>query len=173
MSVISEHLYKGVVVQGAQNAGTGPEAKLRVQDAILERVADLAGVVIPEETVLTEAERLRQVYLSRAKYENLSSGKYLEVLMDMQQSPEEYAQMFRRDALKELELQEVIRAIIEAEGLQVTHGELEEEARALARRQGMTLEAVKGLLGEDLTMLKQDILEQKVRTLVYESAAFS
>ena len=56
-----------------------------------------------------------------------------------------------------------MRDLVKRLGLTVSRGELEDEAIALAQREGTSLEDVKRFFGEDLSMLERDVLNRKAR----------
>jgi len=64
----------------------------------------------------------------------------------------------------------VLKEIIAAENLEVSKEELEEEAKALSVRHQMPVEMVKDFLGEDLELLKDDLLVRKAIDFVQAHA---
>lgn len=166
MKTLSQKHYKGIVVNGADQFQSQDE----LIDAILNGIARTAGIVIPQDVIDQEAKLLMQAYLAQMRYAKLSSGGYLPTLRTITENQEAYQEYFQDLAVRELQREQVLREIIEAETLTVTQEELEAEAAAIAARQEITVQEVKAFMGDDLAMLKPDLLKRKARQLVYHYA---
>lgn len=139
----------------------------REKNRSMERMRSVLDRILERETVpvstkqLEEETTLRMLeYRHRLQYESMTSGL---CYAQMQEDAEELYQKFREEALRELQEQKLLQMVIQREKLEVSRKELEEEAMALAARQDMPLEMVKGFLGEEYGMLKEDLLEKKAR----------
>ena len=131
---------------------------MRTEDALLEAVLRTHDVEVPQDLVDDEVRMMVLELNHRLKYESLTSGRYAGLTQaEMADRMEE----FRKEAFKLVKTRLVLKRIIEAEHLEVTREELEEEARAISIRQQMPIEMVKDLFGEDLEPLREDLLVRK------------
>jgi len=103
----------------------------------------------------------------RLKYESLATGAYVSLT---QEDRDEYWAEFNREAFKLVKTRLVIQGIIDEEKFTLSKDELEAEAEAIATRQQTSIDEVKKFLGEDLEMLKKDLLVRKAIDFVYAHA---
>lgn len=139
-------------------------------DAALEQVSENIDLRFSPEDIDTRAMLLLRNWLAQTRYNNFSNGRYTEIVFDMQRNPEDYQDRFRRDALRELREERILQAVIDAEALEVSQQELESEASAMAARQHASLSELRQILGEDLSLLRRDLLLKKAREIICDSA---
>jgi len=149
---------KGVEVEQARKAPSPRNAEMRIEDALLEAFLKTHDVEVPQNLVDDEVRMMVLELNHRLRYESLASGRYTgftqaEIASRMEE--------FREEAFKLVKTRLVLKRIIEAEHLEVTQEELEEEARAISIRQQMPIEVVRDFFGEDLGPLKDDLLVRK------------
>ena len=159
--------YKGIEVEHVKNAPTAKNAEIQLADRIIEKLLEANDIEIPQDLVDEEVKMMVLEMNHRMKYEILASGAILDLTQeDMAARLEE----FKSEAFKLVKTRLVLKEIIEAENLEVTKEELEEEAKAISLRQQMPVEMVKDFLGEDLASLKNDLLVRKAINLVQANA---
>lgn len=145
-------------MERARKAPSPRNAELRREAALFEAVLKAHDVEVPQNLVDDEVRMMVLELNHRLRYESLTSGRYAGFTQaEMAGRMEE----FREEAFKLVKTRLVLKRIIEAEHLEVSQEELEEEAKAIAVRQQMPIEMVKGFLGEDLAPLKDDLLMRK------------
>jgi FKBP-type peptidyl-prolyl cis-trans isomerase (trigger factor) len=127
-----------------------------MKDDLLEAFVEASEIAVPESRFEETVERMTLEVLHGKRYEYLANGKIF-----MPEDIEQFTEDIRSLAYTQLKTQLVLEDIIEKEAFEVTRDELENEAKALAERQQMTVEAVREFLGEDLASLKDDILIKK------------
>ncbi len=124
---------------------------------------DCYDIEVPEEAIQNELDYLTLQLKHNMQYDRLSGG-------DLHLFPEQeiaaQQEDLRRAALFEAKEPRVLKALIEELELDASTEELEEEAAAMAQRQGSTVDAIKQFFGEDLSLLKRDVVEQKARDWV-------
>lgn len=167
MQKISVKDYKGVEVEWVNTAPSARNAEMRLKDAILDKVLEANDIEVPRDLVDDEIRRMTLDLNHRMKYEVLASGGYLDFSRD---DVAERMEKIKEEAFKLVKTRLVLKAIIEAENLEVTLEELEEEAKAISVRQQMPIEMVKDFLGEDLEMLKDDLLVRKAISFINANA---
>ena len=151
---------KGVVMELVIN----PELQ---QNVILDKVLDAYDIEVPQELVDEEFKMIVLEFNHRAKYESMATGRLLEFTPD---ETEDRIKQFKEEAFKLVKTRLVLKRIIEEGNLEVTKEELEEEAKALSVRQQIPIEMVKDFLGENLELLKDDLLVRKAIVLANSNA---
>jgi trigger factor len=127
-----------------------------MQEDILEKFVEESDVVAPENLVEEAYDRLILEITHKRKYEAMMTGQFY--MPGTMEFSEEY---IRQEALKQVKTGLALEEVIQKQKLEATKEELETEAKAMADRQQTTVEAIKGFFGEDLSILKQDILIRK------------
>lgn len=138
-----------------------------MREAILDQVLAANDNQVPQDLVDHEITRMVMELTHKKKYESMMFGGYSDFMEDELADPRE---RFREEAFKLVKARIVLEGIIAAESFEVTQTELEEEAKAIAVRQQLPVEMVKEFLGEDLELLKDDVLMRKAMDLVCASA---
>lgn len=128
-------------------------------DEAVTALAAQYGITAPLEQVEAEVSALEQEFCCRMRYESLASGV---IPVSVKPDHDELHTQAVQSVLTRL----VLEHVISAEKLTVTREELEEEAQAIARRQDMPIETVRGFLGPDFHLLQRDLLEQKAMDLI-------
>ena len=167
MPKIAVKNYKEVEVKLANNAPSAMNAELQLNDGILEKVLEANDIEVPQDLVDEEVRMMILEMNHRMKYESLATGAHVDFTQeDMNARLEE----FKAEAFKLVKTRLVLKGIIEVERLEVTKDELEEEAKAISVRQQMPVDMVKNFLGEDLELLKDDLLIRKAIDHVHANA---
>lgn len=141
-----------------RNAPSTQNAERRIEDATLERVLEAKDVEVPQNLVDDEVRMMVLEFNHRMKYESLASNRDIGFTQDEMAARMEE---FREEAFRLVKTRLVLRRIIESEHLEVTKEELEEEAKAISIRQQTPIEMVKSFLGDDLELLRDDLLVRK------------
>ena len=129
-------------------------------EAVWRRFVFDYDIDVPEEAIQNELAFVELSLRHGMQYDRLTGG-------DMHLFPgrelAEQEDEMRQAALFEAKEPRVLKAIIAAQGFQVTPEELLAEAEAVAQRQRSTVDELKRFFGDDLGMLKRDVLERKAR----------
>jgi len=125
-------------------------------EEVIEKYIETFGIEVPEDIIEETIKMMTEQVFHSKRYECMANG-----VVFMPGDLEKYAEEIQIEAKKLVKTQLVLDYIIEKEAYEVTMGELEEEAAALAERQQVTIETVKDFLGEDLSAIKKDILTRK------------
>ncbi len=134
------------------------------RDAAFRHAVELAPISVPDEAVEAEHTLLLAEFKHRLTYDSMAIGQSIY----QHEGLEEQLEALKCEAVFHVKAKLVLDDVIEQENLSVSAKELEEEGRAIAQRQGMTLEQVKDLLGADLSMIKRDLLERKALDFIVE-----
>lgn len=155
--------YKGIEVEQVENAPSVKNVEEQLKDRILEKVLEANVIEVPQDLVDEEVSMMVLEMNHRMKYESLASGAYLDFT---QEEIDARLKEFKAEAFKLVKTRMVLEGIIEVENLEVTKEELEEEAKAISLRQQIPVKMVKDFLGEDLGLLKKDLLVRKAINLI-------
>jgi trigger factor len=159
--------YKGVEVERVKNALSPKNSEMQMKDAIIDKVLESNDIEVPQSLVDDEVKMMLIEMQHRMKYESMSFGGYMDLTQD---DMAECVEKFREEALKQVKTRLVLKGVIEAENFEVTKEELEEEAKAISVRQQMSMEMVKDFLGDDLELLKDDLLVRKAMDFIFVNA---
>ena len=140
-------------------------AQRAFEDVLMTKVAEGIKAEIPDEMIEMQAHQMLEGF----KQQLASQGIPFEQYTKMTGMNEEQIIMDAKEpATNQVRMDLAIRAIIKAEGLEVTDEEVENEIKALAEKYGMELDTVKKFLNpEDI---KEQVMREKVIKVVADSA---
>lgn len=128
-------------------------------DKIIE-IARRRGFTPDLQQIELEARQMCREWLHRKEYA-VMMGVCLSEMEGIEETPEKLFAHFRQEALQEAGFQWIVQDLTAKNLLSVSPEELEQEAKAVAQRQHVTMDTVKKLLGEDLYALRKDLMERK------------
>lgn len=141
-------------------------AKEAKTDLALQKAVDNAEVVdMPGEMVHAEVHRAMEEFLGNMKRQGIEPEMYYQLTGTTEA---DLHKQFEGEAESRVKTNLVIEAISVAENIEATATDIDAEVKTLAETYGMTEDAVRGALSED--MLKHDIVLKKAIDLVVESA---
>ena len=135
------------------------------ETAAVEKAAENATMELPESLVEEELDRQMNNFAFQLQNSGMSIEQYAKM---MGGDLNTMRKAFRPAAEKQARAEVTLRAIIEAEHLEVSEEEVEAEYQNLADAYHMELERVKALAGVD--SLRQDLQVRKAVKLIAESA---
>jgi trigger factor len=119
---------------------------------------------MPDGLIDAAVEQMSLELQVRSVYENMASGDTTSFMRD---DPVIRQERIRSEVAKQVKTDLVFKQIIEAQHLEVTSEELEQEAKAISERQQVPLETVRGFFGEDMALLRGDLLVRKAIDFIY------
>ncbi len=138
------------------------------KDAVIEKVFEANPVEAPKVMVEDEIDRMAQELDQQLRYQGLSLDQYMQFL---QKDAMGFREELRPEAEKKVATRLVLMSIVEAEGVEVTEADLEEELKNMAASYNMSVEEVKNAIGaEGMTFFKKDIQLKKVIDMLYDKA---
>ncbi|MCR5526794.1 MAG: trigger factor [Lachnospiraceae bacterium] len=143
------------------------QAKAKKEDEAIEAIVKDSKMDIPEAMVETEAEQLLDNYAVRLQQQGLSLDMYMKYtgitrdkLMDQ----------MKDQAKKNIESRLVLEAIVDAEKLEASDEEFENEVKKMADQYKMEVDKLKDVIGErEQKAIRGDIAIQKAVDLVVSS----
>lgn len=159
--------YKKDLVEKMQESKSA-WAKGQMKDKALEKVVELNNIEPPKAMVDDEVDNMLREMQMQLSQSGINFDMYLSMLgRDINQLREEMAE----DAKKRVEIRMVVRAISEAEKIEATDEDIENEIAALATQYGLEVEKARELLGGDnLDYLSRDVKMKKAVDLVFDNA---
>ena len=135
------------------------------QERVMDKVIENLEADIPEAMVETQLDRVAEDFSYRLAMQGMEFESYLKMTG---MTKEQFRQVFKPQALRQVKIRLALEKIAELEGLEVTNEDLNAEFAKLAENNKMDVEKVKELLSaEDL---RGDMLCQKANDFVIANA---
>ena len=141
------------------------QAQADFENAVMEQLVENMECEIPDGMVESQTDRLMDDYAMRLQSQGIPMDQYMSM---MGMTPEMMRASARPAALKQVQTEVALTAVVKAEGIQVTDEDYEAEVARLAEQYGLPAEQVKTAVpAEDL---KRDLALKKASELVLASA---
>ena len=141
------------------------QAKADFENAVLEQLVENMECEIPDGMVERQTDQLMEDYAMRLRSQGITLDNYMSM---MGLTPEAMRDSAKPSALKQVQIELALTAVAEAENIQVSDEECDEEAGKLAEQYNMSLEQVKAAVKVD--SLRKDLKLRKANELVMSSA---
>lgn len=140
----------------------------QMKDKAIEKLVASNEVEVPAVMVEDEMSRMAQELDQQLRYQGMSLGQYLEFVgKDMAAFRDE----LRPDAERQVKTRLLLMGIVEAEKIEVSSEELEEEIKVMAIQYNTNADEIKKMLGfENLTFLQKDLQIKKAIEFIYDNA---
>ena len=144
------------------------EAKRAKEDAAVDKAIENAQMDIPEAMLQTQCRQMLDDFSRRMQSQGLSMDQYFQFTG---MTAEKMMEDMKPQALKRIQTRLVLEKVAEAENIQPTEEEVNEEISKMAEAYKMEADKLKELLGErELEQMKKDMAVQKAVTLVADAA---
>lgn len=140
-------------------------AQRAFEEAVLEKLGEALEVELPEAMVEYRADRAVEDYRYRIESQGMRFDQYLSM---MGMNVDGMRKQFEPGATRQIRVELALEEVAKAEGLEITPEEMEEEYAKLAKDYRMEPDQVKAAVNEE--DLKHDLLTQKARQIVFDSA---
>jgi trigger factor len=142
------------------------EADQTLRDTLVEKASENAEMDVPDAMVDTEVDRMMQEFEQRLQMQGMNLELYFQF---SGQKEEDLRGQMKEDAAKRVRTNLTLEAIADAENLEVSDEEAEEEVTKLAEQYNMAADNIKQALG-GLDNLKADLkIRKAVEVLVDNS----
>ncbi len=140
----------------------------QMKDKAIEKLVASNEVEVPAVMVEDEMSRMAQELDQQLRYQGMSLGQYLEFVgKDMAAFRDE----LRPDAERQVKTRLLLMGIVEAEKIEVSAEELDEEIKVMAIQYNTNADEIKKMLGfENLAFLQKDIQIKKAIEFIYDNA---
>ena len=135
------------------------------EDVLMTKVAEGIKADIPDEMIEMQAHQMLEGFKQQLASQGIPFDQYTKMTG---MNEEQIIMDAKEPAANQVKMDLAIRAIIKAEGLEVSDEEVENEMKTVAEKYGMDLETVKKYLrAEDV---KEQVMREKVIKVVADSA---
>ena len=140
-------------------------AQRAFEDVLMTKVAEGIKADIPEEMIEMQAHQMLEGFKQQLASQGIPFDQYTKMTG---MNEEQIIMDAKEPATNQVKMDLAIRAIIKAEGLEVSDEEVENEMKTVAEKYGMDLDTVKKYLrAEDV---KEQVMREKVIKVVADSA---
>ncbi|MFV5936745.1 trigger factor [Mammaliicoccus sciuri] len=143
------------------------QAEATEKEEAITKATDNAKVDIPEAMINTELDRMMQEFEQRISQQGLNLELYYQF---SGQSEEELKAQMKEDAEKRVKTNLTLRAIADAENIEVSDADVEAEFAKMSEQFGLSVEDIKATLGNN-DILVNDLKIQKVIDLLVADSA--
>lgn len=141
------------------------KAKTDIENQLLEQVVEGMEAEIPECMFANRADEMMQEYTYQLQNSGIDIDTYLQYIG---QDKETFKASLREGAEKQVKLSVALTAVIEAEKIEPTEDEINEEAAKIGASYGMDAEQVKKSVSA--ARIAEDVARNKAVDLIVESA---
>lgn len=139
-----------------------------IENKAIEAAVENSTLEIADAMIEEQADRNVKEFAMRMQYQGLQLEQYLQFTGS---TMEAFRENFKADAATQLRSRLVLEKVAEAENIQVSDEEFEEELKTLATRYNMEFDKLKESLGEgEKIMLASDLKVQKAAKIITDSA---
>ena len=142
-----------------------PQVDDEFEEAILKQLVDNMQADIPDGMVETQLDKLMDEYAMRMQSQGMSVNEYLKM---MGMTPEMMRSSAKPSALRQVQIQLALNAVAEAEKIEISDEDCQEEIKKLAEQYKLTEDQVKAAV--PMENLKSDLRLQKASDLVIAEA---
>lgn len=142
-------------------------AENKKREQLIEKATENAEVDIPEAMINTELDHMMREFEQRLQMQGMTLENYYQF---SGQSEEDLKEQMKEDAEKRVKTNLTLEAILEAENLEVTEEDIEEELNEMAEMYKLEKEQLVNMLGGTPDVLKEDLkIKKAINFLVEES----
>ena len=147
------------------------EARRQVKiRCILQEITETEQIQISREELESEAEAMAERQHTTVREIKSFFGENLDMLREDLLVRKTIQRICKREARRQVKIRCILQEITETEQIQISREELESEAEAMAERQHTTVREIKSFFGENLDMLREDLLVRKTIQRICKSA---
>lgn len=144
------------------------EAKQAKEDAVVDAVSEASEIDIPEAMIVSQQRRMAEDYAQRLQYQGLSIEQYFQYTG---LTREKFFEQLKPRAVEQIRTRLTLEAIVEAEKIEVTDEELEDELKQIAEAYQMELDKIKEMIGEaEIKSIRGDIAVRKAVEFIVANA---
>ena len=139
-----------------------------MKDAAILKVVEANEVEIPRAMVDDEIDRMANELDQQLRYQGMGLNQYLQFVG---KDAAAFREELRPEAEKAVKTRIVLMGVVNAENINVTDEEREEELKHMAAQYQMEVDKLKEIIGEDnLGFLTKDLQVKKAIDFIYDNA---
>ena len=153
--------------QGADDYITKP-FNMEILRNRIEKLIETSEMELPEPMIQLQQERMLEDFDMRLSYQGLKLDQYLQIT---KQTREEMMEQMKPEAITRIKSSLVVEAVADAENIEVSDEEVEEEIKKMAEAYQLDVEKFKELAGDkEVDSIKRDLKNRKAVKLLAENA---
>ncbi len=143
-------------------------AENQMKDRAIDAVCEKNHIDIPESMILDEIDQMMRELDMQLQQQGLGLQQYLQF---MGKEIADFREEAKDDATKRVKMRMIIRAVVEAEGIEASDEEIEKEIELLAIQYGMEAKQVKEMIGTaNLSLIGKDVQMKKAVDFIFDNA---
>lgn len=143
-------------------------AKTDKENAVVDKAIENAEMDIPQPMIDSQADQMADEFAQRIQYQGLTLDQYFQFTG---MTREKMLEDLQPQAKKAIQTRLVLEAIVEAEKIEASDEDLDEELSKMASMYQMELDQVKSILGDaQKDAMRKDIAVQKAVTFLCDEA---
>jgi trigger factor len=140
----------------------------QMKDAAVEKVIEANEVEIPASMIEDEIDRMIGELNQQLRYQGITVDQYLQFTG---KTTGEFREEIKPEAEKAVKTRIILMGVVDAEKIDVSAEEMEEELKNMAAQYQTTVDQMKEMIGvENLTYLKKDLQIKKAIDFIYDNA---
>lgn len=144
------------------------KSELETKNAILAKVYEANEIDIPEVMIEDQLDEMLQEFDQNLRYQGMGLEQYLGYF---QKDIKEFRAEMRDEACKKLKTRLLVEAVAEAEKLEASKEEVDNELAAMAAQYKMEVDKLQQAMGvENILYMQKDIKARKAVDLMFENA---
>ncbi|MGD6816754.1 trigger factor [Metabacillus sp. 84] len=142
------------------------EAENKLRDALVEKAAENAEVEIPQVMIDSEVDRMMKEFEQRLQMQGMNLELYFQF---SGQDEDALKQQMNEDAAKRVKFNLTLEAVAQAENLEISDEEVNEELSKMAEMYNMPVDSIKQALGST-DAVKEDLKIRKAIDFLVENS---
>ena len=144
------------------------ELKQAKEDEVLAKVIETSEMDIPDAMVENEARQMAEDFAQRLQYQGMPFEQYLKY---SGMTAQQFVDQSKPQALKRVQARLVLEAIVDAEKIETSDEEVDQEFTTMAEQYKMEKDKIRELIvGKELENMKRNIAVGKAADLIREAA---
>ena len=144
------------------------ELKQAKEDEVLAKVIETSEMDIPDAMVENEARQMVEDFAQRLQYQGMPFEQYLKY---SGMTAQQFVDQTKPQALKRVQARLVLEAIVDAEKIETSDEEVDQEFTTMAEQYKMEKDKIRELIvGKELENMKRNIAVGKAADLIREAA---
>ena len=144
------------------------QIKREQEDQIIEKIIENAQMEIPQQMIAAQTRQMTQEFAQRLQSQGLSLEQYMQFTG---LTPQKMMEDLEPQALKRIQSRLVLEAVVAAENIEASDGEIDKELENMASMYQMEIDKLKELIGDDeKKQIGMDLAVQKAVEFVVKEA---
>ncbi len=155
-------------IKNTELAKKNKEIENEKEGIIVDKIIENATMDVADAQVMDMQERMKDEFAQSLQYQGINLEQYLQIC---NVTEEALLERIKPDAERRIKSRLVLEAVVDAEKIEATDEELQEELEVMAKQYQMEVKDIEGFLGDaEKDSIKQDIAVRKAIKFVVDNA---